>query len=107
VDRYRREAERHYQVLNDHLTGRNYIVGDSYTIADMSAWGWIDRASKVLKQADDPLAAFPELKRWFTAIDARPAVSRARSVGKNHSFKTEFDEDAKRALFPSNYPRAR
>ncbi len=107
VNRYRREAERHYQVLNDHLTGRNYTVGDGYTIADMSAWGWIDRASKVLKRADDPLAAFPELKRWFTAIDARPAVSRARSVGKNHSFKMEFDEDAKRALFPSNYPRAR
>jgi glutathione S-transferase len=27
VNRYRREAERHYQVLNDHLEGRNFIVG--------------------------------------------------------------------------------
>jgi GSH-dependent disulfide-bond oxidoreductase len=42
-NRYRREAERHYQVLNDHLKGRNFIVGDSYTIADISAWGWLDR----------------------------------------------------------------
>jgi GSH-dependent disulfide-bond oxidoreductase len=107
VNRYRREAERHYHVLNDHLPGRNYIVGSSYTIADISAWGWIDRASKVLKREDDPLAAFPELKRWFAAIDARPAVSRARAVGKNHIFKAEFDEEAKRALFPSNYPPAR
>ena len=104
VKRYRREAERHYQVLNDHLSGRNYIVGDSYTIADISAWGWIDRASKVLKREDNPLAAFPELKRWFAAIDARPAVSRARAVGKDHVFKTEFDEGAQRALFPSHYP---
>ena len=104
VNRYRREAERHYQVLNDHLSGRNYIVGDSYTIADISAWGWIDRASKVLKREDDPLAAFPELKRWFAAVDARPAVSRARAVGKDHVFKMEFDEEAQRALFPSHYP---
>jgi GSH-dependent disulfide-bond oxidoreductase len=108
VNRYRREAERHYQVLNDHLSDRNYIVGGSWTIADISAWGWIDRASKVLKREDDPLADFPELKRWFAAIDARPAVSRARAaVFKKHIFKTEFDEEAKRALFPSNYPPAR
>jgi GST-like protein len=107
VNRYRREAERHYQVLNDHLSGRNYIVGSGYTIADISAWGWLDRASKVLRGEDDPLAPFPELKRWFAAVDARPAVSRARAVGKDHTFKAEFDEEAKRALFPSNYPPER
>jgi GSH-dependent disulfide-bond oxidoreductase len=107
VNRYRREAERHYQVLNDHLSGRNYIVGSGYTIADMSAWGWLDRASKVLRGKDDPLASFPELKRWFAAVDARPAVSRARAVGKDHAFKVELDEEAKRALFPSNYPPVR
>src|SRR5579863_7502364 len=45
VNRYRREAERHYQVLDKHLEGRAYIVGNAYTIADMSAWGWLDRAS--------------------------------------------------------------
>ena len=49
---YRREAERDHQVLNDHLKGRSFIVGDSYTIADMSAWGWLDRASRVRKGAD-------------------------------------------------------
>ena len=91
--RYRREAERHYKVLDDHLSDRDYIVGSNYTIADMSAWGWIDRASKVLEGEDDALAPFPALKRWFSAIDGRPAVSRAR--------------EAKRALFPSNYPPSR
>ena len=74
VNRYRREAERHYQVLNDHLQGRNFIVGDSYTIADISAWGWLDRASRVRKGADDPLAPYPHLKRLFQTVDARPAV---------------------------------
>jgi GST-like protein len=106
VRRYRREAERHYQVLNDHLAGREFIVGDSYTIADISAWGWLDRASVVLHGEADPLGAFPHLKRLFLAVDARPAVARARAVGKGHDFKTANDEEAKRALFPSNYPPA-
>lgn len=106
VNRYRREAERHYQVLNDHLEGRTYIVGETYTIADMSAWGWLDRASRVRKGEDDPLAPYPNLKRLFDTVEARPAVARARAVGRNHAFKRVNDEETKRALFPSNYPPA-
>jgi GSH-dependent disulfide-bond oxidoreductase len=106
VNRYRREAERHYQVLNDHLEGRTYIVGETYTIADISAWGWLDRASYVRKGADDPLASFPNLKRLFETVNARPAAVRARAVGKQHPFKKVNDEETKRALFPSNYPSA-
>ncbi|BEU25731.1 glutathione S-transferase C-terminal domain-containing protein [Paraburkholderia caribensis] len=104
VNRYRREAERHYRVLNDHLEGRTYIVGETYTIADISAWGWLDRASRVLKGSDDPLGAFPNLKRLFETVDARPAAARARAVGKDHEFKKVNDEETRRALFPSNYP---
>jgi GSH-dependent disulfide-bond oxidoreductase len=106
ANRYRREAERHYQVLNDHLAGREFIVGDGYTIADMSAWGWLDRASRVRKGEADPLAAFPHLKRLFQVVEARPAVARARAVGTDHAFKKVNDEETKRALFPSNYPPA-
>ncbi|WP_207005554.1 glutathione S-transferase family protein [Trinickia mobilis] len=106
VNRYRREAERHYEVLNDHLEGRTYIVGETFTIADISAWGWLDRASRVRKDADDPLGPFPNLKRLFETVDARPAVARARAVGEGHPFKKTNDEETKRALFPSNYPAA-
>jgi len=106
VNRYRREAERHYQVLNDHLEGRTYIVGETYTIADISAWGWLDRASYVRKGAEDPLALFPNLKRLFETVNAWPAVVRARAVGQEHPFKKVKDEETKRALFPSNYPPA-
>ncbi|HVY98536.1 MAG TPA: glutathione S-transferase N-terminal domain-containing protein [Dongiaceae bacterium] len=106
VNRYRREAERHYQVLNDHLAGRDWMVGRDYTIADMSVWGWIDRADRVLKGASEPLATYPHLKRLMDKVEARPAVARARAVGKDHPFKTEIDEAAKRAMFPSNYPPA-
>jgi GSH-dependent disulfide-bond oxidoreductase len=104
VNRYRREIERHYRVLDSHLAGRNFIVGGDYTIADMSVWGWLTRASRVLPGADDPLAEFPNLKRLYETVDGRPAAVRAREIGKEHRFKTEIDEDAKRAMFPSNYP---
>jgi GSH-dependent disulfide-bond oxidoreductase len=70
----------------------------------MSGWGWIGRAAYVLPGNDDPLAAFPNIKRWFQAIDARPAAARAREVGKDHVFKKEMDEETRRALYPSNYP---
>jgi GST-like protein len=48
------------------LAGRDNIVGSDYTIVDMSAWGSIDRASRVMKGADDPLAPFPNVQQWFT-----------------------------------------
>lgn len=104
VNRYRREAERHYEILDHHLAGRDFVVGNEYTIADISAWGWIDRAGVVLG-GDDPLGPYPNLKRWFASIDARPAVARARKVGADHTFKQDMDEDARRAMFPTNYPK--
>jgi GST-like protein len=82
------------------------MVGKYYTIADMSVWGWVDRASYVMKGAADPLAPYPHLKRLMERIEARPAVARARAVGKDHPFKTASDEETKRAMFPSNYPPA-
>lgn len=103
INRYRREAERHYAVLEARIAGRQYFVGDSYTIVDMSVWGWLTRVGFVLPGSDDPLAAFPNLKHWFAQIDARPAAVRARAVGTQHDFKQAMDEDARRALFPSNY----
>ncbi len=105
VTRYRNEIERHYRVLNEHLAGREYLVGSGYTIVDMSAWGWLDRAPVVMAGAEEPLADFPHLQRWFTAIDARPAAARARLVGNDHVFKKDMDEDARRAMYPSNYPK--
>ena len=102
VNRYRKEIERHYRVMDDHLAGREFVVGGSYTIADMSLWGWIERAAFVMKN-DVPLDPYPNLKKWYQGICARPAVERARKVGSDHAFKTEMDEVAKRAMFPSNY----
>ena len=106
INRYRREVERHYEVLDTHLKSHEFLVGDAYGIADMSLWGWIDRAPRVLPGDADPREAFPHLFRWFQAIDARPAANRARALGKDHNFKAATDEAARRALYPSNYPKA-
>ena len=56
TNRYSREAERHYRVLDRRLAGRDYIVGTDYTIVDMSAWGWLDRAGRVLPGETPPSA---------------------------------------------------
>ncbi|MEL6267816.1 MAG: glutathione S-transferase family protein [Pseudomonadota bacterium] len=100
--RYRFEAHRHYQVLEAHLAGRDVIVGDSYTIVDMAAWGWLDRNARVLG-TPEAIDAYPEVKRYFTAINARPAVAKARAIGEGLEFKAEFDEETARAMFPSNF----
>ena len=103
MNRYLREAERHYEVLDTHLEGREYLVGDEYSIADISAWGWIDKATVVL--GDAGLDDYPNLKRWFATIDARPAVQKAREIPKSIDFKTELDEVAARALYPQNFDK--
>jgi GST-like protein len=106
INRYRREAERHYQVLDAHLASRTFMLGDSYSIADMAAWGWLCRAGRVMATDGDALGSYPNLKRLFETIEARPASARARQVGKNYAFKSANDEETRRALFPSNYPAA-
>ena len=107
INRFRREAERHYQVLDEHLTDREFVVGTDYSIVDMAVWGWLRRASRVLGHETDPLATFPNLRRLFDAVNARPAAARARDVGKDHAFKRADDEQSRRALYPSNYPSVR
>lgn len=104
INRYRREVERHYRVLDEQLAGRPYIVSGEYTIVDMAAWGWVDRAARILPGDGYPLSSYPNLERWFQSVDSRPAAARARAFGQAHQFKVEMDEEAKRALFPSNYP---
>jgi hypothetical protein len=50
----------------------------------------------------DEIAVLPRPRPQI--LVGRPAVARARAVGKDHEFKKVNDEETKRALFPSNYP---
>ena len=71
---------------------------------DIAAWGWIDKATVVL--GEQGLAPYPNIARWFDSINNRPAVHRARQVDQHIEFKKEADDQALRALYPSNYPKA-
>ena len=100
VNRYTFEAERHFSILDAHLRGKTYMVGETYTIVDMSVWGWARVVAFVLgAEAWDKL---PDLKRHFDLIGARPAAQRAEALKQKYSFKTEMDDEAKRHMFPQN-----
>jgi GSH-dependent disulfide-bond oxidoreductase len=70
--RYIGEVRRHWQVLDTHLRGREWIAGD-YSIADMGAFGWINIYDRFADTLDD----FPDLVRWHAALGARPEVKSA------------------------------
>lgn len=104
TNRYQGEVERHYGVLDERLGECDYIAGNAYSIVDMAAWGWVDRAAFVLNR-QTPLRAYPNLERWYESVNGRPAAERARAVGKNLPFKSSFDDEAKRAMFPQTHGR--
>jgi len=77
MDRYRNEVNRLYGVLNKRLADRSFVSGD-YSIADMAIYPWIVPYERQGQKLED----FPQLKRWFEAIRARPAVERAYAKAK-------------------------
>ena len=77
IERYTKETNRLYAVLDKRLSGRPFILGKQYSIADMAAYPWIN-PDRQGQNIDD----FPNLKRWKAAIRARPATERAYARAK-------------------------
>jgi GST-like protein len=77
-ERYAKEAQRLYGVLDRRLAGRDYVA-DDYSIADMAIWPWISRWQ--WQQID--MNKFPNVKRWYLAIAARPAVQKGYKIPKD------------------------
>jgi GSH-dependent disulfide-bond oxidoreductase len=75
AERYTKETRRLYGVLNARLGKAEYLAGD-YSIADIATYPWVWRHEWHLVD----LAEFPNVARWFAAIDARPAVQRGMKV---------------------------
>ena len=94
IDRYVKETSRLYAVLDARLKDREFMAGE-YSIADMASYPWVVPHQR--QQQD--LADFPNLKRWFEAIRARPAVVRAYEKGKHVSAQPVVDEEARKFLF--------
>ena len=74
-ERYLKEAHRLYGVLDRRLKGREFVAGD-YSIADIAIWPWVSR----FEWQTVDLNRYPEVRRWYTAIAARPAVQRGYKV---------------------------
>lgn len=95
VDRYVRETNRLYGVLNKRLADREFIAG-TYSIADMACYPWIVPHER--QQQD--LNEFPHLKRWFEAIAKRPATVRAyEKAAAINAVPTVYTEEARKLLF--------
>jgi len=97
VNRYMFEAQRHFGILDARLAKKRYMLGDTYTIVDMDVWGWARLIPTVL--GEQAWAKFPNLKRLVDEISARPAAARAVALKEKHKFKTEMDDEARRAMF--------
>ena len=96
--RYLFEADRHYRIVDARLEKNRYMLGDVYTIVDMAIWGWARAGVPYLFEAD-AWTRFPNLKRLTDEINARPAAERALSLKDRHTFKADFDAEARKLLF--------
>ena len=76
VNRYSNEAKRLYGVMDKQLGVTRYLAGNEYSIADIAAFPW----TRSWKNQGIELDEFPNVKRWFDEISARPAVVRGVEV---------------------------
>ncbi|MGB7101488.1 MAG: glutathione S-transferase C-terminal domain-containing protein, partial [Xanthobacteraceae bacterium] len=77
-ERYLKEGHRLYGVLDRRLKDREFVA-DAYSIADIAIWPWISR----FEWQTIDLNAYPNVKRWYTAIANRPAVRLGYKVPKD------------------------
>ncbi|MEJ2118095.1 MAG: glutathione binding-like protein [Alphaproteobacteria bacterium] len=94
IDRYVKETNRLYGVMNKRLADRDFLAGD-YSIADMAAYPWIVPHERQGQNLND----FPHLKRWFETIAARPATERAYARAKEVNTQAIMTDEAKSVLF--------
>jgi GSH-dependent disulfide-bond oxidoreductase len=102
IDRYTTETRRLYAVLEKQLAKTEaFLTGKDYTIADMACWPWTRSHANHGISLDD----FPNVKRWYETIEARPAAKRAVLILADRR-KPNIDDKAKAILFgPQQYER--
>jgi GST-like protein len=94
MDRYVKETKRLYGVLNKQLGDQEFIAG-SYSIADMACYPWIVPHERQQQNLDD----FPNIKRWFNAMAARPAVQRAYDKARAVNEAATVSPESRAILF--------
>ena len=97
IERYHAEARRLYGVLDGQL-GRTgaFVAGEDYTIADMAVFPW----AMTHKAQGFSLDDWPQVKRWYAQLRARPALQRGLAVGREERrAPSEMDEAARAKFF--------
>ncbi|MBP2159608.1 MULTISPECIES: glutathione binding-like protein [Asticcacaulis] len=81
VERYKKETERLFGVLDKRLCEAKYVAGEDYTIADMAIYPWITQYRVRVKDYVEPLLqARPNILRWLDEVGQRPAVQRGMQL---------------------------
>jgi GST-like protein len=84
-DRYVAEAKRLLAVLEKRLSGRAWLMGDAYTIADIATFPWVRNLIGFYEAAElVGIEDFPSVKRVLDAFVARPAVARGLEIPKRN-----------------------
>ena len=99
LNRYDYEAERHWKIIDEGLGRERYVLGETYTILDMSLWGWAQMLPHIMGDKD-VWSRFPSVERLLDEINQRPAAEGVARLKAEHSFKPDWDDEAKRNLFP-------
>ncbi len=95
IERYVKETNRLYGVLDRRLTAQAYLAGPEYSIADVAAYPWI--VPWQLQSQD--LTLFPALARWFQKIAARPGTLRAYARAEAFRSAPIVTEESRKVLF--------
>ena len=97
INRFTDEAGRLYGVMNRRLAEARYLAGDDYTIADMACWPWV----RVHRYHGQLWEDFPNVKRWFDEVAARPAVQEGMKLLSDKRAKTRdvLDDKSRDILF--------
>ncbi len=97
IERYVRETNRLYSVLDQRLSQQHYVGGDRYSIADMAIYPWIVPWEKQRQTLEE----FPDLERWFEEVSQRPAVRKAYALVEdiNPQAGITMDDEARKHLF--------
>jgi GSH-dependent disulfide-bond oxidoreductase len=94
IDRYTNEAKRIYGVIDKRVRDVPYLA-DEYSMADIATYPWL----KLHKLQGQNLEDFPNLKRWYEAIEARPAVQKGMAVMANGPGLQPNDKETFSILF--------
>jgi len=95
LERYAKEYDRCLGVLERRLEGRDYILGEAYSVADIIAFPWVLIAKPLSRSLD----AFPRVSAWRQRVKERPAVQRGVDLGKELRRQAPPDEAERKILF--------